>query len=192
MHHAGSDMRLDQPRLFVVLGDVARIECDAWLLSTDDRFHVTAPFRPALGLDTGGDGKLPDREWRGSSILRWGRGVDGHGPQIWLGRAGLGEGEWSERLTAVASEFVEHAEDEARAASSGRYPVVALPAIGTGHGGARSHKGELCSVADGVTDLHAWPIVPHGSPEEVATPGTLGSDFQAGTNKSWRQLPWPE
>jgi len=76
-------------------------------------------------------------------VLHWGRGADGHGPQIWLGRVGRGEGEWSQQLAAVAAEFVEQAGRQARDDVGGRYPVVALPAIGTGHGGAGSHKGEL-------------------------------------------------
>lgn len=89
--------QLGRPHLFVVLGDVTRVECDAWLLPTDARLHVTEPSRQAVGLDLHGDGKLPRREWRGSSVFHWGRHADGHGPQIWLGRVRRGEGEWPEQ-----------------------------------------------------------------------------------------------
>lgn len=138
----GSSLR-DRPHVFVVLGDVTRIECDAWLLPTDDNFHITPPFRGAVGIQSDGNGKLPRFEWGTSSVHHLGRHADGHGPHIWLGRVGRGEGEWSQQLGAVAAEFIEQAGQGARAAAEGRYPVVALPAIGTGHGGVRSHKGEL-------------------------------------------------
>ncbi len=34
--------------LFVVAGDVTKLHCDAWLLPTDDAFHVEAGWRGAL------------------------------------------------------------------------------------------------------------------------------------------------
>lgn len=145
---------LGRPHVFLVLGDVTRIECDAWLLPTDRGFNITRSFREVVGLNPSDDGRLSGYEWGDAAVVRWNRPPEDHGPQIWLGDVGRLVGEWSEDLARVAAEFVEKA---SRAVGSktatGRYPVLALPVIGTGHGGASSHKGEVyLALFEALTD----------------------------------------
>ncbi len=45
---------LDQPHVFVVAGDITKIECDAWLLPTDGKPKIEPHFGPSVGLPDGG------------------------------------------------------------------------------------------------------------------------------------------
>ena len=130
---------LDQPHVFVVAGDITKIECDAWLLPTDGKPKIEPHFGPSVGLPDGG--VLKGFTWGDNEqVRRW--SAPGSRPEIWLGRIGT-------ISTSDPKPFVEglrvFVEEAARAikAPAGRRPILAVPVIGGGKGGMGSHRGAL-------------------------------------------------
>src|SRR5688572_27944209 len=93
--------------VFVVDGDITLIGCDAWLLPTDDTFHVTKSF--ARGLDRDEESYIvPQDPWRDDERVRLHRPADDVRPAIWLGRVGASRvpASW---YTAAVKAFVANA-----------------------------------------------------------------------------------
>jgi hypothetical protein len=127
-----------------VKGDVTTIACDAWLCPTDRVFSVTKGFRKALGLV---DRYLTGYEWRGRQAIPFKRQPKSQ-PLIVLGKVGQRKPSRPEEVTAlvdklvpVITEFVEVAVREVEGHPD-RPTRLALPLIGTGHGGLSGAKGE--------------------------------------------------
>ena len=127
--------------VFVVDGDLTMLACDAWLLPTDDRFHVTRTFARALGR-TEDSFLVPQRPWDDSERVRLHRPADDVRPALWLGRVG-GDGAPVSWFVGAVAEFVASAAPAAKKKAPGRPPLLAVNIIGTGHGGAFRRKGEV-------------------------------------------------
>jgi hypothetical protein len=134
--------------LFVVKADVTTIDCDAWLCPTDGDFHVTEGFGKALGLN--GAGTVRGHGWKlGCRVLpfNWSQPDQ---PLIFLGDVGRRTPETPAEvagliteLLPVVDEFVDRAKESFRATATSRKPRLALPLIGTGHGGLKQAKGQV-------------------------------------------------
>ena len=135
--------------LFVVRADLLNLDCDAWLLPTDDAFMVEDPWASAIGLR--GRGRLSDLEWKGRRLAMPVAGSTSRGgpwtPLPILGRVGVTAGtpvdQAVARAASVASDFVDVAVRELRRRTLGRRPRLALPLIGTGAGGLAGAPGDL-------------------------------------------------
>ncbi len=134
--------------LFVVKADVTTIDCDAWLCPTDGDFHVTDGFGKALGLN--GAGTLRGHGWKpGHRVLpfNWSQPEQ---PLIFLGDVGRARPETPKEVAAlirellpVVDEFVGRGIESCLANATNRKLRLALPLIGTGHGGLKAAKGEV-------------------------------------------------
>ncbi len=142
--------------LFVVKGDVTKIKCDAWLCPTDDEFSVTSSFGPALGYQ--GRKKLSGHTWDGRYAVPYRpatnrsnvkpKDVRGK-PLIVLGNVGRDIPQSEKQIAAhvnellpVLTEFVQVVKLEVAPAGT-RPRRLALPLIGTGHGGLAGAKGDV-------------------------------------------------
>lgn len=140
--------------LFVMQGDLTKLACDAWLLPTDQNFHIErhwllgAPTGIAQRITPEGCLRTPKPQGWSNNGVRVVRCDDwtttGAGPQPWLANVGLTAGtsiEWY--LHAVRQFLKEAAVDAAsRGVAFGRSrPLLALPVVGTGEGGAHAVKG---------------------------------------------------
>ena len=139
--------------LFIIDGDLTKIACDGILIPTDNGFNITPHWKPFL-LEAGYQDEIdnlrqnPKAGWGDSTMVPLKR--RGNSPQIWLGRIGEA-GDASDFKV-----FAPKVEDFIRAAlrlhtESGRKvrlyewsrPRLALPVIGTDHGGGAEKKGDL-------------------------------------------------
>jgi hypothetical protein len=184
---------------FVVGADLRRLVCDDVLVPTDRSLRVTAGWRELLPPDVvaseDGDGVCLDLSWDGGQRVRAVPGDDRR--QLWLvdtvdvrhdcddALPWLLDGA-REALAAVARrEVAEPVHGRARR-------LVALPALGTGWGGAAGRRGELLQqllpvlreaadahgfdvalVLRGPSDLAAAQRVRRGEPDSWDLPGHL-------------------
>jgi hypothetical protein len=133
--------------LFVVKADVTTIDCDAWLCPTDRGFSITEGFAAALGMP--GSGTMRGHRWgpqRRVIPFHWGEQSK---PLIFLGDVGRLRPENPEEvelliteLLPVVDEFVDSAITRVGPALD-RPARLALPLIGTGHGGLSGAKGTV-------------------------------------------------
>ena len=139
--------------LFIIDGDLTKVACDAILIPTDDAFSITKHWKPFLIKAGYGDEidrlqRAPKTGWGSSNMVPLER--QGKSPQVWLGR--IGEAGNTSDFTVFAKKI----EDFVKAAlcfyqESGRKarlyewakPRLALPVIGTDHGGGAEKKGDL-------------------------------------------------
>lgn len=149
--------------VFVVRGDLTHFGCDAWLLPTDRIRHVTASWwrnpalvpllesagcwrhgaRPAfiapleeraLPIDPGPADPLGDPRRRARPIPCLTRiGARPDSSLDWL----------IEGVEAFVDAALTHLEDRGRALPGRARPLLAVPLVGTGHGGKRRHAGEV-------------------------------------------------
>ena len=133
--------------LFIVRGDVTRLACDAWLLPCDVRGRPRAQWLEGTpGADEPRWPALPP-EWLGGEqraleVTEW----PADAPRPWL--VNVGAGEWTDVrwFVAGAGEFLDRVAERLRGHSPrhGRArPLVALPIIGTGRGGAKRSAGDV-------------------------------------------------
>lgn len=152
---------MSDAHVFVTLGDVTHIECDAWLLPTDSRYSIRAGWSEALSVS--GDSDLvagsrtdefsagavkatPIREWPVTSPLPILTAVPNQGL---LTASDLAE------LREAVAQFVGVA-----TRSTGSVPgrnrskkLLAMPAFGTDGGGGAFKKGEILEALLG--EAHA-------------------------------------
>lgn len=133
--------------LFVVRANLLGLDCDAWLLPTDDEFQVEAPWLASVGLTQ--PGRLPGYHWTTrarAQIWQPPREGDQH-PVIVMGRVGMAPGTPAEvcvqRAAQVATAFVAAGAKALRRSSRHRRPRLAMPLIGTGAGGLANSPGDL-------------------------------------------------
>jgi SIR2-like domain len=131
--------------VFVVQADVTTIACDAWLCPTDEWFSVTKGFREALGVESqhlsGHDwGRQRAIPYRGRSRRNTGIVLGNVGQDELAGRRGLAA--LVRKLVAVVSAFVDVASTDRNLEGLQRPLKLALPLIGTGHGGLKRFKGD--------------------------------------------------
>jgi hypothetical protein len=145
-----------QGHVFVAKADVTKIACDAWLCPTDQRFSVTPGFANAVGLP--GHGQLEGVTWGPSQAIPFRN--DDH-PLIVLGNVGKARastpedvGRQVKQLLPVVDAFVEVATE--KCSQSSPLPLrLALPLIGTGHGGLAGAKGDVIRPLINALEQHA-------------------------------------
>ena len=127
----------------MIRGDLAQISCDAWLLPTDDEFHVTRSWHHA-GLDITASGELRgQQQWGEDERVRALDPIDAVAPHIWLGRIGS-SGQTAQWYADGVGQFVKAAgRDLLSSGERLRPPLLAINHVGTGHGGARDTRGEV-------------------------------------------------
>lgn len=128
--------------VFVVRGDVTALACDAWLVPSDDACNVEPIWHRALEvearpLETLGRGPVTAVSWPHRQRRPW--LVDVVDDARRIDNAALA-------LESAAREVDEPANGREK-------PLIALPLIGTGGGGARSFAGQV--VSDLLPVLHA-------------------------------------
>lgn len=137
--------------IFAARTDLRRLACDAWLLPTDINGAVEPQWfgysrtltelRAGHGLRV----ELPSGWADGSSrVLELPRAASDHSTP-WLTNVGGTSSSDTTWFTQGAAEFIEAASrDVAGKPSEGRAcPLLALPIVGTGRGGASQRAGEI-------------------------------------------------
>lgn len=135
--------------VFIVHSDIRKLCCDAWLLPCDVRAR---PNRQWLEWPPGAAAALPPRglpgDWHpdGRRTLKLAGWPAGH-PQPWLTNVGADRLRGLDWFIAGALQFIDAAARElsARGASGGprSRPLLALPVVGTGFGGAEALAGDV-------------------------------------------------
>lgn len=128
--------------VFVIRGDMTQLACDAWLLPTDGVFNITPDWGSAYEAATSSSAR-PEPPWLEEERVRLLTEGTAESPQIWLGRIGA-RGQDAAWYVEGAIAFVRAAAAALRnRPAAGRPPLLALPHVGTGYGGARHTKGEV-------------------------------------------------
>jgi hypothetical protein len=148
---------MTKPHVFVTMGDVTKLVCDAWLLPGDTRPHVSNKWTHISGIREYIDKNVTDAFTRGTQLTL---------PLVGMARGARavpilapvdGKLRGKAHLEAVVNDFVRVgagiAEERAVADSAlkdGRpwrdKPLLAMPLFGSGNGGFASRKGELISM----------------------------------------------
>jgi hypothetical protein len=123
--------------VFVTAGDLNRLSCDAVLVPTDHRRHVTASFEPLVRPH---EGALADLRWGADRLVARLNDPLDHGPEVWIGDVATAA--HAGTIDDLARDFVELAGTSAWY-RHGRRPRLALPVIGTGDGGSASSSGAV-------------------------------------------------
>jgi ATP-dependent Lhr-like helicase len=130
-----------------VKADVTTLDCDAWLCPTDERFKVNAGFGKPLGLSE--DGFLMGYDWGPRRAIPADHHQQHNAPLAVLGDVGRLTPTTPEEVTAlitdllpVIREFVKVAVERIQANTTRRPLRLALPLIGTGHGGLSGAQGD--------------------------------------------------
>jgi hypothetical protein len=142
--------------VFITQSDLTRLRCDAWLLPTDSSLTVE-PFwlrlapsgirRPTQGgqLRLEATASWKKGETRVRKLSEWPAG--GPEPQTWLVNVGGAPGTPVEWYLEGVRQFVAAAARDLAAlegpGSQRALPLVAMPLVGTGQGGAAAIKGEV-------------------------------------------------
>jgi hypothetical protein len=160
--------------VFVVRADIRRLVCDAWLLPTDGRPHVTSGwfetppeagpatrdwlerFRTAVAEATREPFGRREHDVR---LLDGARSTTGAVPVLARTAVAWDHVDWDQVARALHA-FARAARRLPRSGPASRRarPLLAVPVVGTGHGGGADLKGEaldrllhqLADVADGV------------------------------------------
>lgn len=145
--------------LFITQGDITQVACDAWLLPTDSLLAVTDTWAsgPLSGLVRGGRLDRPRPDGWGSSMLscQLDNEARPHGVP-WMTCIGSTFADVEGYRNAIR-QFVEKASAAAhdQTPAFGRAkPLLALPVVGTGSGGAAQFKGKV--HADLLPELVTW------------------------------------
>jgi len=138
-------MRRLSGHLFLLHGDLRAIACDAWLLPTDGQQHLTLSWRKGAppGAELPGAPK-PPKSWGAGQLRKWPDWSADRGVPWFAAIGGIPKDPAS--LAARAEEWVETiAADLAGAPPRHRRQkhLIALPIVGTGHGGHRRVAGDL-------------------------------------------------
>jgi hypothetical protein len=134
----------DTGHLFIIEGDLTQLACDAILI----------PSSPKLGLKDWQDLNIDASKlsWASESqtvmLARAAQSDDGQHPAVWIGNVGLpGDSAYFADFEAVVTDYATQAAVEAQAGDAGRRPWrktrLALPFIGTRHGGGKQNTGEI-------------------------------------------------
>lgn len=132
--------------LFIVDGNISRLQCDAWLLPTSEDYSITKSFYEAIGLPTAGRIPFEDRPgWQGELAVphRVWNAAHPDAPRVWLGQVGGTSRTPVQHFVDCARAFVTAATADLRSARAhvDRRPLVSLPIIGTGDGGGARRRG---------------------------------------------------
>ncbi len=123
--------------LFVLRGDLTKLACDAWVLPTDGALNVEHYWLEGVPLELRQALSQPRPDWeahRAVPVENW----LPNAPRPWLVNV-LGS---FDRLANALSRFVEGA-SQLKPRHGRQRPLLAMPLVATGRGGAASIKGEL-------------------------------------------------
>lgn len=136
--------------LFVVRGDLLRLACDAWLLPTDEALHVTGGWWQDPPLAERLRARGASHKWQSGpwvKVFTEGRRAvrldDAPGPRPYLTQIGA-SGEGADWYVSGVVEFIDAvlADGPVRFLPRAR-PLLALPVVGTGWGGAGHVAGAI-------------------------------------------------
>lgn len=131
--------------LFLVLGDIGRIHCDAWLLPCDAALNVTPQWQDDLPYAA--EMPPPPADWGNDGVrtFRW-DDWPGDSPQAWLTNVdGTSDPDWH---VDGAAQFIQKASESlagVKSRAKRSRPLLAMPLVGTGAGGAGLEKGGIAS-----------------------------------------------
>jgi hypothetical protein len=151
--------------LFIIDGDLTKLACDAILIPTDEFFSITKHWTSFLNR-TGRwreVDELIDLGWGQSNMLPL--PPKNRRPRIWLGNIGeSGDtadfGVFAPKVQEfIATALAEHQrQGDVERISNWSKPRLALPVIGTGHGGGAKRKGDLIlGLVEKLADLARDP-----------------------------------
>lgn len=126
--------------LFVILGDLNKVACDAVMIPTDDSFTIEKAWKQTIP-----DG-LSGWSWNGNRVIRASLDDRDAVPRVWLGNVGGTETTPPEHFTGAVAEFIAQATDDlatGRGKGVRPVPLLAINLVGTGRGGAAAQKGGL-------------------------------------------------
>jgi hypothetical protein len=138
------DSQADTGHLFIIEGDLTQLACDAILVPSSRKLGLKN--WPKLNIDRS------TLSWASESqkvmLARPAQGDDGQHPAVWIGDVGLaGDSAYFADFEAVVTDYVTQAAVKAQAGGAGRRPWgktrLALPFIGTRHGGGKQNTGEI-------------------------------------------------
>ena len=144
---------MDIPHVFVTLGDITHVECDAWMLPSDIRYSVTGGWLAAVPtlrdrLTESRADEFARGETLATPILRWDESL----PLPILTAVpldGLRTSDDLKKLGDAVRDFVRVGAEEARK----RQPqprrtkhLLAMPSFGTAGGGGQLKRGEVLQV----------------------------------------------
>lgn len=137
--------------LFIVHGSLLHLDCDAWLLPSDEQVSV-APrwFEQRFHQDDWW--RWPEPGWtRGRRVLELTGDPPPDAPRTWLGAVGASSTTPASWFVAAATEFVARAAtklkgDGARPRRGRPKHLLGLPVVGTGYGGGYRRAAEIVEV----------------------------------------------
>lgn len=140
--------------LFIVRGDLLRLACDAVMVPSGEGrdgygFISQQVWRDALGDLVDADGYLRDPPGPDRRVVKARPGGGINRPAMWASHTG-DTGKSPEWYAAAVEQFIEAAAQEpvadgARPLGDAR-PLLGVPLVGTGDGGARDRRGEVLLV----------------------------------------------
>ncbi|MCC7128564.1 MAG: SIR2 family protein [Microbacteriaceae bacterium] len=142
---------MDSAHVFVTLGDLTHIECDAWMLPSDQSYSVRGHWLGAVP-------ELTEDVIRNSTVEAFNSGVSKATPVVgWsellplpvltaVPALGLETADDLEELGRAVEEFVRVAATSAGPRHGRAKKLVAMPAFGTEGGGGAFKKGEILNL----------------------------------------------
>ena len=126
--------------LFVIDGNLNRLDCDAVLVPIDRRLGATWLWRELLGIET--EGILDHAPFPpGANVMRY-ENATIERPHVWLGDIGRADPAHGVQAS-VLTEFIERAAPELRTPDRAVPPRLAVNVAGSGRGGSKHDKGSL-------------------------------------------------
>lgn len=144
--------------LFIFHGDLKQLSCDAWLMPRDPK-KTAGDYWPA-GLPLPLQLEFPEHWGQpgGPRTFPWTGWTFDDGPQPWLTNIGASEGTPATHYLEAVEEFLQGATAAAQSRQPLRgnrdVPLLALPVVGTGKGGASTVKGAMADAL--VRTLLKW------------------------------------
>lgn len=198
----GGDVAMTSParspgHVFIARGDLTRLACDAWLLPSNEtctvaRYWVEAlPREPRAAVEDHLRDKVPPDRWGDPGRRTLKLTVPAGVPRPWLVDVGGIPGTSASWYVVGLREFLE----EAAAHLSGpplfrrERPLLAVPLLGSGLGGARDIQGELVRAL--LQEMYEF--VAHHAVDVALVTWTTAAFAAAQHERSrLRTDPWPE
>jgi len=143
---------MTQSHLYVIMGDITHLKCDAWMLPSDSQRNVEEHWIKAVPGLAKAVARTEDAEyWSGSKFTLALRGLDPCSPLPILTAVPLNGFENADELRPRIEEFIRVGAHQAalrRTGSDSERPnaLLAMPSFGTAGGGGRLRKGKILQV----------------------------------------------
>ena len=184
---------MGRAHLFVIDGDLKKVAVDAWYLPVDQGFHVTPAWIDVVARLDPQRARRRD-SWEPGELARY--LGDDDGAAVWLGNVGRYEAD-IRHYTDCALQFVEKATDKLKRERPllDRRPIVAIPHLGTGEGGARKRHGDLLTglihaittaMNEGRIEADVLLVSLGPTPEAAAQRARFGGPEEWRTDPQWQ------